>query len=277
MRDLIKIDKIEFAGKQYSSDGLDNLRPTMTSLEIAELIGKAHFVVLRDINTMLANLESECRKADASEDDNSQLASNATMHSPLRGGKELREFSLLVERDFSVEYYTNGISSEKRKMYRLGQDLSTTLIGGYNTLVRLKINKLLSDQSAEILRLKAQLSVQVVIRLDSVSIHKSLMDAMLMMRLKAGKSVKSHAYSNESKMINVIAIQCTSKEFRERYELSMSASIRDFMTVEQLDRISILEKLDITLVLSGLDYYQRKGALTEFQLREDNLSSIALT
>lgn len=72
---------------------------------------------------------------------------------------------------------------------------------------------------------------------------------------------KPYHFSNECDMINRIVIGMTSKQFREKHGIAKGESIRPFLTAEQVDRLEILQKVDVGLLVAVPDYNQRKNQL----------------
>lgn len=81
---------------------------TMTSREIAELTGKAHKDVLRDIRRMFEDLEERGDE----------------------GAEDRRKFALVSYRDEKSREYPE---------YRLGHDDTMTLVAGYDVMLRRQI------------------------------------------------------------------------------------------------------------------------------------------
>lgn len=72
---------------------------------------------------------------------------------------------------------------------------------------------------------------------------------------------KPYHFSNECNMINRIVIGMTAKQFREKHGIAKGESIRPFLTAEQVDRLEILQKVDVGLLVAVPDYNQRKNQL----------------
>lgn len=72
---------------------------------------------------------------------------------------------------------------------------------------------------------------------------------------------KPYHFSNECDMINRIVIGMTAKQFREKHGIAKGESIRPFLTAKQVDRLEILQKVDVGLLVAVPDYNQRKNQL----------------
>lgn len=80
--------------------------------------------------------------------------------------------------------------------------------------------------------------------------------------LDAHEEPKHYHFSTEADMINRIVLGESAKQFRERHGLAKGESIRPYLTTEQIAAIEALQRADIGLLLAGLEYEQRKQALT---------------
>ncbi len=77
---------------------------------------------------------------------------------------------------------------------------------------------------------------------------------------------KPYHYSNEADMINRIALGMTAKQFRTAHGIEKGKSIRPYLSREQIGLLETLQRADIGLLTSGLDYEQRKLRLEWFTL-----------
>jgi Rha family phage regulatory protein len=86
---------------------------------------------------------------------------------------------------------------------------------------------------------------------------------------------KNHHFSNELNMINQIALGATAKQFREANNLSKVSSIRPYLTLEQIDSIKKLQRVDIGLIVAVPDYYERKKILTNYHSQRSGVRALA--
>ncbi len=72
---------------------------------------------------------------------------------------------------------------------------------------------------------------------------------------------KPYHYSNESDMINRLALGMSARKFREANGIPKGGSIRPYLTKEQIELIDKLQKVDVGLLVAIPDYEQRKICL----------------
>lgn len=68
-------------------------------------------------------------------------------------------------------------------------------------------------------------------------------------------------FSNECDMLNRIVLGVTAKQFRIQHGIEGKASIRPYLTHEQIDLLETLQKVDIGLLVSVPDFQERKRYL----------------
>ena len=78
---------------------------------------------------------------------------------------------------------------------------------------------------------------------------------------------KPYHFSNECDMLNRIVIGMTAKQFRILHGLDKGASIRPYLTQDQINLLETLQKVDIGLLLSVPDYQKRKQYLELYAAR----------
>ena len=78
---------------------------------------------------------------------------------------------------------------------------------------------------------------------------------------------KSYHFSNEFDMINRIVLGVPAKAVREAHGLEPGASIRPCLTGIQVADIRALQITDVGLLISGMDYQERKQILTDYHER----------
>lgn len=72
---------------------------------------------------------------------------------------------------------------------------------------------------------------------------------------------RSYHFSNELNMINAIVTGMTAAQFKKAHNLDNVNSIRPYLTPEQLYSVKALQRIDIGLIYSIPDYYERKKVL----------------
>lgn len=81
--------------------------------------------------------------------------------------------------------------------------------------------------------------------------------------MEAHEEPKHYHFSNEINMINRIVLGMDAKRFKESRGLDKSiSSIRPYLDVEQIEAIESLQRIDIGLLVAGLDFDARKQRLT---------------
>lgn len=81
---------------------------------------------------------------------------------------------------------------------------------------------------------------------------------------------KPYHFSNEADMINRIILGTTSSKFRKENDISEKESIRDYMTVNQLDAFLSLQRANTVYIEDGLNYQERKIKLQSLFDRKHN-------
>ncbi|MFW9968591.1 MAG: Rha family transcriptional regulator [Candidatus Odinarchaeota archaeon] len=83
--------------------------------------------------------------------------------------------------------------------------------------------------------------------------------------MSAHTEPKHYHFSNEVNMINRIVLGMTAKQFKEANGVSKNEqSIRPYLNNFAIEAIKSLQRMDIGLVVSGLDYETRKRKLIEY-------------
>ena len=73
------------------------------------------------------------------------------------------------------------------------------------------------------------------------------------------EEVKPYHFSNEANLLNRIVLGKSAKQFKK--ECGMTGTIREYVTFEQLSKLSELQQIDTSLLKMGLDYQLRKELL----------------
>lgn len=72
---------------------------------------------------------------------------------------------------------------------------------------------------------------------------------------------KPYIFSNEADMINRLVLGMTSKKYKQTKGLATTELLRPHLTLEEIKKIELLQKIDIGLVIAGIEYAQRKEIL----------------
>lgn len=208
---------------------------TMSSLEIAELTGKTHPNVLRDIRAMIESIGD----------------------------------SNLNPKQYQVFTLKNGMTSK----CLLDKELTTTLVSGYSTPMRHAIIKRwLELEAAEAARSTAKAmdaENRAALRME----YRPMTDALKTTREDIGKETKSHHYSNEADMINRIVTGYPAKKFKAVHEMPES-NLRDLLTPIQKQAMLSLQKANTVYLEEGLSFDERKERLNTLFNRRWNAKLI---
>lgn len=190
-----------------------NGQPVTTSRKVAEVFGKEHYNVLRDIESL-----------DCSE-----------------------EFNAL---NFEVVNYKDK-KGEKRPEYRMTKDGFTFLVMGYRGKKAAKFKEAYIKQFNEMASF-----------INSLQQAKLEFPAFTNAILNAHEEPKHYHFSNEINMINKIVLGVTASKYKEENGIDKKVqSIRPYLSVGQISRIEELQRIDIGLIVAGLEYAQRKEIL----------------
>ncbi|MDE6616403.1 MAG: Rha family transcriptional regulator [Lachnospiraceae bacterium] len=76
---------------------------------------------------------------------------------------------------------------------------------------------------------------------------------------------KSYHFSNELNMINRIVLGTDAKHFKQEHGVGVKeSSIRPYLATWQIKAVEALQRADIGLVMSGMDFQSRKMLLTQY-------------
>ncbi len=76
---------------------------------------------------------------------------------------------------------------------------------------------------------------------------------------------KNYHFSNELNMINRIVLGTDAKHFKQEHGVGVKeSSIRPYLTAWQIKAVEALQRVDIGLVMSGMDFQSRKMLLTQY-------------
>lgn len=90
-----------------------------------------------------------------------------------------------------------------------------------------------------------------IARDESSMRFKFMCDALAEMRSSAGKTTEQHHYSNEARLINLVAFG------------SYNPEARDSLTKPEIKRINRIQARNIILIYQGISYKERKAMLLE--------------
>lgn len=91
--------------------------------------------------------------------------------------------------------------------------------------------------------------------------YKPMTDAIKLEREASGKGISPHHFSNEADLINRIALDMTAAKFRVHHDIGKTASIRDYLTPEQIHCITELQRANTVFISMGWEFEHRKEVL----------------
>ena len=198
----------------------------MSSREIAEITGKQHANVIRDIREMIEAVK-----------DDSNLS-----HQLNQGLTEFKD-----AREYTSHFELNRFATE-------------ILVTGYDVKRRARvIRKLLELENN--LKVEAQTKFdRQYARLES----PELTGALKAQREAKGKEVTAHIFSNDYNMMNRIVLGFTSANFRKEHEIDKVEAIRDYLSPVQTEAMLKIQRINTSLVEIGMGYKDRKEKLQQY-------------
>lgn len=82
--------------------------------------------------------------------------------------------------------------------------------------------------------------------------------------MNAHEEPKHYHFSNEADMINRIVLGMSAKKYREDNGIAKGASIRPFLSTEQMRFVETLQRVDIGLIVAIPDFKDRKKVLAQY-------------
>lgn len=199
---------------------------TMTSREIAEVTGKQHTNVIRDIREMIEAVK-----------DDSDLS-----HQLNQGLTEFKDV-----REYTSHFELNRFAAE-------------ILVTGYDVKRRARvIGKLLELESTLKVEVQTKIDRQYA-RLES----PELTYALKSQREAKGKKVATHTFINDYNMMNKIVLGLTSAKFRKEHEIGKAEGIRDYLSPVQTEAMLKIQRINTSLIEIGMEYQDRKEKLQQY-------------
>lgn len=202
----------------------------MTSREIAELAGKEHFHVLRDIDALLRTLNPE------------------------------------LGLGFTSSTYVDS-TGKRNRQFILDRDSSYCLVAGYDPNSRMLIIKRwqLLEESLRQPISDAELRTRVLEVLRQEKREEAALGYRRMMEpidaLPLSEQEKLPIKWQEAGRLNRLVLGMSAQEFRYWYEVPKNVPIRERMAVSQLAAIVALEEANTTLMIAGTPDLEREMAL----------------
>lgn len=197
---------------------------SMSSVEIAELTGKRHDNVLRDIDNLLKSLSSDL-----------SLGYKSTTYKDSNG--------------------------KKNRMYQMDKDATICLVAGYDANARMRIIKRWQQLENEVADLKAQKAAVAQQRQALKVEYRPMTDAIQNAVLARQKEPMPHHFSNEADMINRIILGCPAKKYRLEQGIGENESLRDYLTPLEMKCFLELQRANTVYITDGLEFEERKEKL----------------
>ena len=138
--------------------------------------------------------------------------------------------------------------------YELNKRDSIVLVARLNPVFMAKI----IDRWEYLENKLAEKELKKEIRNTSRLEYRPMTDAIAL----AHEEIKPYHFSNEADLINRIVLGCTASKFRKDNDVDKNDSIRDYLTFEQLNCITALQRANTVYIEDGLDFQERKEKLT---------------
>lgn len=206
---------------------------TTTSRDVAEVFGKRHADVLRDIENL--GCSEDFRKRNFAFSEYKVESNNKTYHEYImtRDG-----FTLLVM----------GYTGEKAMQFK------EAYIRAFN------------EMEQELKRLYAERQQWEIERAKGVLVRHILTDTI---KMKVADSPnKKFMYPNYTKLIYKTLFGKTLKELQQEYGVKAKETIRDYLTAEQLKDVESMEMLVSSLINCGWGYEQVKNFIQENSIKK---------
>lgn len=103
-----------------------------------------------------------------------------------------------------------------------------------------------------------------IVSLETARIEHPAFTAAIM---DAHEEPKHYHFSNEADMINRIVLGMSAKKFREMNDIPKGESIRPYLSMEQIQAVETLQRVDIGLIVAIPEYEERKKTLAQYYER----------
>ena len=213
---------------------------TISSREVAEMTGKAHKNVLRDIEVLVHQTDfQETRQS-------SSLSATPSCQQNL----------------FYKHYYQVDGKGKKYPMYVMGETFGMLLLSGYSPTYRLSLIKelqqrrqtaILWNQARENLHHEHWQLTGHIKRLSTPNENGEVL------RDADGKRLVMR-YSTELDMLNRLVLGLSAKQFKEKHEV---LEVRDALNQQEVDILDQIHKHNVSLLSMDLGYYARKAFLKQ--------------
>lgn len=216
-----------------------NENATMTSLEIAELTGKRHDNVMRDIKKLKEHYIKELLKLEESS-------------------------TAAVEQFPKLEGTTYKNSQNKpQPMFILDQDATLDLVMGYSRDLRIKVRMRMRElEKAVKSASESNMDKRVKKELRKLA-GKGYLSMLQLTSVEYKLQNKSNG-GNEANMIYIALFGCTCKEYMSQRGMTKTDRVRKRCSKDELNLLDELQKNNTTLYMMGItDFDERLELLTK--------------
>lgn len=204
-----------------------------SSLQVAEAFGKRHDNILADIEKINLLKSQEITET------------LGTAHSA-----QIEIIKNFFRKNFIRSTYTDA-RGRKQPMYLMTRTGFTVLVNGYSGEKAMYFKILYAERFDA---MEAFIKDYIFGKEEFPIFTQAIADAY--------ENPQPYHYSNEMNMIYRIVLGMDAKTFREAHGLEHGESIRPFLSEEQQKAIRKLQTEDIRMLYRGIDYQERKTALT---------------
>lgn len=159
--------------------------------------------------------------------------------------------ALFYESDYVA---TNG---KKNPMYLMNRDGFTLLVMGYTGEKAMKFKLAYINQFNQMEEL---LKGKLIEREKGIAVRQSLTKAI--QQSSENERMHGHAYSTYTDIVYRTVFGKTAKQLREEYGIDKKANLRDYFTVEELEKVQSIEMIISGLVNCGWGYNEIKEFIT---------------
>lgn len=200
---------------------------TMTSSEIAQLVGSRHDKVKQSIE---------------------RLVERGVISLPPVGEVKIQRARRVEVSDAYIFSGEKGKRDSIVVVAQLSPEFTANLVDRWQELER----KLQVNAQTKIDRQHA--------RLES----PELTNALKAQREAKGKEVAPHTFSNDYNMMNRIVLGLSSAHFRKEHEIGKAEAIRDYLSPVQTEAMLKIQRINTSLVEIGMEYHDRKEKLQQY-------------
>lgn len=239
MKQLIPMDEYG-----VFSDAKDTARAS--SLVVAQMYGKRHDHVLRDIEAIHQDLIKPV--------DESNLPKSGGIGLDLKFGPI--EGQRFFDENFVLSSYKDS-RGRKQPVYFMSKNGFSMTVLAYTGAFAVKVRALYVQRFDEMERFIRHLASA---RMDFPLLTENIK--------LLHEHPRPYHFSNECDMLNRIVLGMTAKQYRQRNGIPNGESIRPYLTQEQITMLETLQRVDVGLLVAVPDYPERRRILEGYAARK---------